>query len=556
MLLASPQERRVIFEEAAGIAKYKQRRIEAQRKLDRAEESLRSTREALESTERRLRITRGQAAKARTFKELDSDLKAWRLALAFDQYDDLEQRLAGLTSRQSDLHGQRDESAAELARLESAKQDADLARQECEGDRRNRERDRMTAANEHQQAAQRRTILERSVEDLTRRAAEDESRLTQVTERAESLASEAADKQDQLAAAAEAANDADRALAQAASARSEVLERLHEKRSSLGSLQASAARIERERFGLLASISAEEKRTESLREQSQRLAAREQTLAAELDQQSATMQTLRQALEKAKEEAARAEDQITDTDDELARLGADRRERAAQIAALEQELVRADSRRATLEEMVQQRAGFGEAVRRLLAEKTATSGDPLAGVLAPLADLIEPRRHVEPDLSWAVEAALGEDLQALVVRSRADIPDAQTLNRAGGRVTFVSLAPFAGESPAASEPALPGLDLDDPASRIVSLRTLVGIRTGVAEPLAVATLLGRLLADTYLVDSEEAAQLLAAGPLAGRACRFVTRDGRVIDASGRITAGPATAAPTSGILQRRASSKP
>jgi chromosome segregation ATPase len=35
MLLASPQERRTIFEEAAGIAKFKQRRIESQRKLDR-----------------------------------------------------------------------------------------------------------------------------------------------------------------------------------------------------------------------------------------------------------------------------------------------------------------------------------------------------------------------------------------------------------------------------------------------------------------------------------------------------------------------------------------
>src|SRR5690606_3214472 len=53
MLLASPQERRTIFEEAAGIAKYKQRRIEAQRKLEKAEQNLVRTREALDSTERR-----------------------------------------------------------------------------------------------------------------------------------------------------------------------------------------------------------------------------------------------------------------------------------------------------------------------------------------------------------------------------------------------------------------------------------------------------------------------------------------------------------------------
>src|SRR5262245_59368112 len=70
MLLASPQERRVIFEEAAGIAKYKQRRVEAQRKLERTQTNLVQTREQLDSTERRLRLVRGQAAKARKFKEL------------------------------------------------------------------------------------------------------------------------------------------------------------------------------------------------------------------------------------------------------------------------------------------------------------------------------------------------------------------------------------------------------------------------------------------------------------------------------------------------------
>src|SRR5204863_5080635 len=48
MLLASPMERRTIFEEAAGIAKYKQRRIEAQRKLERAMTNLQQTREQLE----------------------------------------------------------------------------------------------------------------------------------------------------------------------------------------------------------------------------------------------------------------------------------------------------------------------------------------------------------------------------------------------------------------------------------------------------------------------------------------------------------------------------
>ncbi|MFG0258832.1 MAG: AAA family ATPase, partial [Phycisphaerales bacterium JB041] len=89
MLLASPQERRSIFEEAAGISRYKQRRVESERKLDRAVANLALTREQLANTERRLRIVKGQAAKARRFQELKGELDGWRLALAFEQYDDL-----------------------------------------------------------------------------------------------------------------------------------------------------------------------------------------------------------------------------------------------------------------------------------------------------------------------------------------------------------------------------------------------------------------------------------------------------------------------------------
>ncbi|MCW5777818.1 MAG: AAA family ATPase, partial [Phycisphaeraceae bacterium] len=110
MLLASPQERRTVFEEAAGIARYKQRRVESERRLDRSQANLALTREQLESTERRLRIVRGQAAKARRFRELDGELRALRAAVAFDQYDDLRQRLDGLTSRLADLEGKREEA--------------------------------------------------------------------------------------------------------------------------------------------------------------------------------------------------------------------------------------------------------------------------------------------------------------------------------------------------------------------------------------------------------------------------------------------------------------
>ena len=72
MLTANPTERRAILEEAAGIARFRTRKIEAARKLERSEVNLVRVREQLASTERRLRIVRGQAAKARKFQEFNT----------------------------------------------------------------------------------------------------------------------------------------------------------------------------------------------------------------------------------------------------------------------------------------------------------------------------------------------------------------------------------------------------------------------------------------------------------------------------------------------------
>ncbi|MDP6890561.1 MAG: AAA family ATPase, partial [Phycisphaerales bacterium] len=135
MLQASPIERRTILEEAAGVSKFKLRRVESQRKLERTEVNLVRIREQLEGTERRLRMVRGQAKKARTFQELDGRYRTLRRELVFDQFDELQDRLIGLTSRLSDLARQRDELETNVLELEAAQQESDIQRHEAEEQR-------------------------------------------------------------------------------------------------------------------------------------------------------------------------------------------------------------------------------------------------------------------------------------------------------------------------------------------------------------------------------------------------------------------------------------
>ena len=82
MLRAQPIERRSIIEEAAGVARFRARKHEAARKLDHAERHLVAVREQLSGVERRLRIVRGQAEKARKFQALEAQRRTLRTALA------------------------------------------------------------------------------------------------------------------------------------------------------------------------------------------------------------------------------------------------------------------------------------------------------------------------------------------------------------------------------------------------------------------------------------------------------------------------------------------
>jgi len=557
MLLASPQERRVIFEEAAGIAKYKQRRVEARRKLDRSQANLVSTREQLDSTERRLRLVRGQAAKARRFKELDEALVAWRLALAFEQHDELRARLAGLTSRQADATTQRDDAGHVLTEVESAKQESELARHDLAARHKAVEGERLTATHAEQQAAQRRAMLERAVEEARRQAGLDRARLADLVARHAATESALAEGREGFAALSERLSDAERRLADAANARAEVLEALNERRQGASQRQTAVARIDRERVGLLASIGADAKRADALRENLDRLAVKEENLAAEDVKLAEGVVIVGTAASDAARRAAELDALLKDLESDVGRLGADRRDRAESLAALEQERVRLDSRRATLQEMVQSRAGFAEAVRKVLDLKAA--GTAFAGIIAPLADLIQTRDGLDPEAAGAVEAALGADLQGLVVESAATLPPREELASLPGRVAFLpmtALQPGIGLVPSVhseATPALPGIGTDDPRGRVVSLRSLVLPRGGDAADPRLQDLLDRVLSRTYLVADLDTALLLAAGPLAGARARFITRDGVLVDADGRIHAGIGGRADDStGILRRRA----
>jgi len=126
ILSSHPEDRRNIFEEAAGINKYKHQKKEALRKLEYTEQNLVRLTDIIKEVKRQIISLQRQAGKARRYKELFEQLKALDTKLCRHRYDTLQSEISALQARIAQVSTQSDQYNSEIANAES--QIADLRR--------------------------------------------------------------------------------------------------------------------------------------------------------------------------------------------------------------------------------------------------------------------------------------------------------------------------------------------------------------------------------------------------------------------------------------------
>lgn len=119
LLQASTKERRAIFEEAAGISRFKAKKVEAQRRLARVEQNLLRLSDIVDEVGSRYRSVKAQASKAARYREFSDRLRQLRVELAFTDFRDQSQKIAELTAEDQQLSGNLSDSEEELRRVES-----------------------------------------------------------------------------------------------------------------------------------------------------------------------------------------------------------------------------------------------------------------------------------------------------------------------------------------------------------------------------------------------------------------------------------------------------
>lgn len=526
MLRAAPMERRNILEEAAGVAKFRARKVEAQRKLENAEKNLVLVREQLATTERRLKVVKGQAERARRFRELDARRRVLRQSVAFETYHEQRESLSGLTSQLASLEAQRQELAAAVVVLEDRRNLAESAAQSAGDVQRTLEQRRIEATGHERQATQRAELATRGLAEVEEQSSSDVARIAELDGRIGELTAQVEDAAERVAAAAEAANEAERAVMTASDARARTAEAAQQARTAAERLREQSRGADREGARAAAAVTSVDDREAQLEAELQRIERRRDPFRFEVDAQRVQRNHQTVQLMVARDEAVRLEREVHSHIAEAASLGDRHASLARRLSQLRDERTSLESRARLLEEMQRAREGVDEAVRAVVGDRAAYPG--ISGILG---DWIE----AELADAAAVEAALGRDLELIVVeRGQRTLDVARACADVRGRVTLAAVDHAA--LPSADRPVAEGC---------VPLASRVRAREG-AEGLV-----GRLLADTWLVDGIADAERLLATSHAG--ARMVTRRGEVLDSAGRVTVGTPTGSGSGeGLVARRA----
>src|SRR6476660_7460287 len=127
LLQASAKDRRAIFEEAAGISRFKAKKVEAQRRLERVDQNLLRLSDIVEEVENRLKTVRAQAGKARRYREYSERLQQLRTQIALVDWRRLSDQLAAIEGELAAVHEQTEATDFEAQHLEARQLELETA---------------------------------------------------------------------------------------------------------------------------------------------------------------------------------------------------------------------------------------------------------------------------------------------------------------------------------------------------------------------------------------------------------------------------------------------
>ena len=516
ILSGRPEDRRELFDEAAGIVKFKRRKADALKKLEDEEQNLVRVKDILSELEKQVGPLEKQAAAAKEYFRLREELRCLDANLFLQEMEAISKQQRELEERREtvsgDMEGSKTESEALLAeydRLEEEirKLDAATAAKQQELnetllDSGNKEgqinvlREQIRAVERNEELTKERIeAVSREIQDKEQERAAQQTEKEGLSKRAEALLNSLTAAQEELSEAAIRADSLEQAITDG---KAELIEALNEK----------------------SGLSVKKQRYDTMLEQIQ---VRGSEVAGKLLQMKSEEEGWERRILEQEKKAAVLKAQIEARSRQAKALEAETAETAKALRDLSRELNNtqqdyhmAHTKYESLRNLSERYEGYGNSIRRVMEARTQISG--VRGVVADLID-------VPKEYETAVETALGGSIQNIVTdteQTAKRLIEYLKKNRYG-RATFLPLNAVSGREDGFSSQILSEPGVLGPASSLVQAKEeYQGL---------VRYLLGRVL----VVDHVDHAIALAGKY--HHTLRLVTLEGELFNPGGSMSGG-------------------
>lgn len=408
MINSKPEERRLIFEEVAGITKYKAKRKEAEKKLEGTRQNLLRLQDIVTELEKQIRSLKIQATRARKYKEIKGELETIDLHIIGRSLYTHDKTIRELAERKEQLSNARAEAEAELGRT-----DAELTSREIE---------RVDQEKGIQQMSDRERELSLLVQRLESQMALYDERRKNLTEAIEEGAREAEALTAKLGELQDKATDAGRERDELETTVQELAKRLEDRETRLKSqetdrkeavakkesLQETRIQGQQAIHGWQNQKALGEQRGQEIRGARDEAEGRLSESRAQLETHRGLVTELGAKVEGCLGRAVMAEQEVVKVSAEVEDISKRLSEKEDELFRDREKFHSRRSRRESLQELQTNLEGYSATARELTLKLDET------GVRAvPLAEVLQP----EADIEDGLEALLGADMNALLVQT-------------------------------------------------------------------------------------------------------------------------------------------
>lgn len=532
ILSSKPEDRRSIFEEAAGITKFKSQKKEALRKLEATETNLVRVNDIIKEVKRQIGSLQRQAAKARRYQALVADLKTLETHHARQQFDLLDTQLG---KTRGEIERLREVHANQESEIESNESDVASQRQQLE--------ELEEKLNTVRQIAQ---DLKNHIGNAEHRIAFNAERVSEFGSLVERYERDIASAEEKLHFQQTQIENTNLELEQISNTLHFEQDRLAEKTKSVNALSAERVETERAVQNVFSEIAKIENRLNALRAQSSSLAAQRdgsetrlsilqgefEQLSAAGDQHGALHAEMSARLAEDTQKLESQNTAVRDADAEMRAISAELDNTDRDLRTENRTLSEKESKLEVLKQMNESGAGLAEGTQAVLRglDNPDFFKPAIAGALAA-------HIQVEQEFIPAIEAALGQNLQAIVMKDTMVAESVlKTLSEKKlGRASLALREMLASRNSDLSSGELPPGALAWAAEKVNASGEL-------------APLIRTLLRGVVIVPDLETALRLAPEDLADS---FVTLAGETLSREGILTGGVGGKDNGASVLQRR-----